>query len=246
MPISPEQAVLAATIVAVGAFVQSSIGLGSALIASPLLLLIDDRFAPGPMITANLLLTLLVARREWQDVDWRGLAMMLSGRLLGTVPAIALLTVASQALFDASFGLVVLIAVGLSYASGSPRITQPLLFVAGIGSGFMGTLSSIGGPAMALAYQSAPPARFRATLAMQLLFGGLVSVAALALFGHYGGVELELAGLLLPGIAIGFGLSRFSVGWLTARTLRPAVLVLASAAGVLVLWRAGRALLGPD
>ncbi len=244
LPLPPLEAAVALLIVATGAFVQASVGFGSALIASPLLLLIDARFAPGPMITANLLLTLLVARREWGDVDWGGLGFMLTGRVTGTVPAILLLGIASAATFDAIFGVLVLTAVALSFASGSPRITRPLLLGAGVASGFMGTLSSIGGPPLALAYQSSHAPRFRATLAMQLLFGGTISIAALWLSGHFDEEKLRLSLLLMPGIAAGFGLSRFGVHWLRGRSLRPAVLGLASLAALVVLGRAIRPALG--
>ena len=54
--------------VAFAAAVQGSLGLGMALIAAPILLLIDPRLVPGPFLVAVLVVTVLMTRREWSDV----------------------------------------------------------------------------------------------------------------------------------------------------------------------------------
>ena len=65
--------------------VQGSIGFGLGVLSVPLLVLIDARFVPGPLLLAALLLTLLIYRRERQSVQSGELGWAYAGRVAGTV-----------------------------------------------------------------------------------------------------------------------------------------------------------------
>lgn len=218
--------------------VQGSVGFGAALLAAPVLLLIHPGFVPGPILVSNLALTLLVTRREWSAVDFAGLRFVVGGRLAGTLLAAALLVGLSQALFDLVFGVLVLVAVGTSLLRGGFRRSRRNLAAAGVASGVMGTLSSIGGPPVALIYQGAAPSVFRATLGANLVVGATLSLAAVWAVGRFGATEAALAAVLVPGAGVGFWLSRFAVGFTDAARIRAAALVLSSLAAVGVLLRA--------
>jgi uncharacterized membrane protein YfcA len=126
----------------------------------------------------------------------------------------------------------------LSLARGGFRHDPSNLTLAGLASGLMGTLSSIGGPPVALVYQRESPPRFRATLAVHLLVGASVSVAALWMVGRFGAVEAALTAVLIPASVAGYALSRFAIGWVATEHLRIAVLTLSAVAALGVLWRA--------
>ena len=222
----------------VASAIQGSVGFGSALLAGPLLILIHPQFVPGPVLVSSLLLTVLVANRERSAIDYAGLKYIVSGRFLGTIPAVFLLALAPRSVFDLIFGVMVLLAVCLSLFRGSPQITSRALFIAGAASGLMGTISAIGGPPVALIYQHSKGPRFRATLAMQLLIGGVLSLVAIAAVGYFGRTELWLSLVLVPGIICGFSISRFAMRSVDARGVRPLVLMLSCIAGLYVLWRA--------
>ncbi|MBW2268344.1 MAG: sulfite exporter TauE/SafE family protein [Deltaproteobacteria bacterium] len=223
---------------AVACTVQGSLGFGSALLAAPLLALIHPAFVPGPILAANVLLTLLVARREWSAIDFAGLKFIIVGRVVGNAVAAAMLIQLSQVFFDGLFGALVLAAVGLSFARPSAGRSPRVLAAAGFASGIMGTLSSIGGPPVALVYPHDDPARFRATLSAHFIFGGSLSLFAVWIVGRYGATELALTGLLLPAALAGFWLSRFGIQRIGTARLRSAVLALSTMAGVGVLLRA--------
>jgi hypothetical protein len=70
------------------------------------------------------------------------------------------------------------------------------------------------------------------------VFGGILSLTALSLAGHFGKHELLLAAILLPGVLVGFLLSHFTAPLLDAKTTRPAVLAVSCLAGLVVLGRA--------
>jgi uncharacterized membrane protein YfcA len=193
--------VLAAAVLMIASAVQGSVGFGAALLAAPVLLLIHPAFAPGPILVSNLVLTLLVVRREWSFVDFGSLRFLASGRLIGTILAGAVLANVSQVIFDLLFAALVLIAVALSLPRGGFERSARNLTVAGVASGLMGTLSSIGGPPVALVYQGVDPPRFRATLGVLLILGASMSIAATWVVGRFGDTEAALSGVPLgrPG-----------------------------------------------
>jgi uncharacterized membrane protein YfcA len=236
--LSASAALTAVAVVSLASAVQGSLGFGAALLAAPVLLLIHPAFVPGPVIASNLVLTLLVARREWPSVDFAGLEFVVGGRLVGTLVAAGFLATASQSLFDALFGVLVLLAIALSVLRGGFRQSPRNLTVAGLASGLMGTLSSIGGPPVALIYQRASPSRFRATLAVHLIVGAAISLCALWAVGRFGSTELVLTAILLPASIVGYQLSHFGMRHVDVGHVRAAVLVLSSLAALSVLWRA--------
>lgn len=238
LPIAGPDLLVALAVVTMGAAIQSVAGFGLAMLAAPLLLLVHPPLVPGPLMASSLVLTALVARRDRAHIDFRGLRFALLGRLIGTVLAAAFLVLATPFLFDVVFAVLVFVAVLLSAAG--LRISPghgPATLAGGL-SGLMGTISSIGGPPMALLYQSAGAARLRGTLGSYFLVGTSLSVVALAIVGRYGRDEMLLSVVLVPGMIIGFlagsPLSRF----LPDEGVRPVVLVLSTISAVAVLWRA--------
>ncbi len=203
-----------------------------------MLVLIHPGFVPAPIIASNLLLTLLVTHRERGAVDLPGLRWLVAGRLVGTLPAAALLAVLAGAVFDLVIAVLVLAAVAASLARGVFTPSPWKLGLAGVASGLMGTLSSIGGPPVALVYQRARPDVFRATLGANLVVGAVLSLMAAWNAGRLGWLEVQLGALLLPAALLGFWLSRFALGRIDPRRLRLAVLLLSSAAALGLLVRA--------
>ncbi len=195
-------------------------------------------FAPGPILASNLVLTLLVVKRDWSSASFHDLKFIVSGRIAGTIVAALLLVNLPRALFDALFGSLVLAAVGLCLLRGGFDRSGRNLTIAGVASGLMGTLSSIGGPPVAIIYQGVNPAGFRATLGLNLVLGATVSILALWLVGRYGAVEARLSAILVPAAIAGFWLSRFGLEWVDVDRVRTSVLVLSTLAAVGVLWRA--------
>lgn len=229
--------VAAAAIVMAGSVVQGTIGFGLGLLAAPLLLLIEPRLVPGPLLVTSLVLTGLLARREMHHIRWRDLGFSLPGRVLGTVAAALLLHAVPRAHVELALGLLIVVSVLLS-ASGLHLAPSPrALFGAGTLAGFMGTTTSVGGPPMALVYQHHEGPAIRGTLSAFFVVGVLLSLAGLTIVGRFGVVELKLALALLPGVPLGFLISRHTARWLDRGWTRPAVLAASFVAGTLVVLR---------
>src|SRR5688572_27366086 len=146
---------------ALSALLQGAVGFGLGMLAIPVLIYLDIRFVPGPLLVAALTLHMLVLRRDRSGVDSSGLTMLLSGRLLGTIPAAVLLAslpIESMKLLLAGIVLAGAL-MGLLHSGGHP--TRPILFAAGTASGFMATAAALGGPPVALVYQRETGVRLR-------------------------------------------------------------------------------------
>ncbi|MCS5636397.1 MAG: sulfite exporter TauE/SafE family protein [Myxococcota bacterium] len=226
-------------LVTLGAALQGVAGFGMGLIAAPPLMLIAPEFVPGPLMASGTLLTGLVAYQGRASIDFRGVGHALLGRIVGTALAATFLAFASPRFFSLAFGSLVLLSVALSVSGLRLRLTPVSAGSAGLLSGLMGTISSIGGPPMALLYQHASAARLRSTLAIYFVLGVGFSLAALHLVGRFGWEQFEMALFLCPAMLAGFVLARPLQSRLPEAMVRPLVL---GASLMLALGVIGRAL----
>jgi uncharacterized membrane protein YfcA len=224
-------------VVTAAACLQGSIGFGFALVAAPILVLIDPSFVPGPVMVNAAVLTTFIFLRERQSVDLTPVRWAVLGNLLGTTVAGTALSFVSAYGFSLLFSIVVLAAVVLSVMGFHPRVTQRNATVAGVASGFMGTTSSIGGPPMAILFQAERGAVLRGNLSAYFLCSTLIGLSMLAFIGRFGKIEIELAQRLLPGLLFGFVLSLRTSRLLDGGAVRPLVLALSSAAAIVILIR---------
>jgi uncharacterized membrane protein YfcA len=222
-------------VMTISALLQGAVGFGLGLIAIPFLLYLDLRYVPGPLLVAALTLHVLVLQRDRSGVDKSGLTMLLSGRVLGTIPAallLASLPLDSMKILIA--GVVLAGAVmGVLHSGGHP--TPAALFTAGTASGFMATAAGLGGPPVALVYQRETGVRLRGTLAAYFIVGTVLSLAALAWAGRFGAEEMRLSAALIPGTVLGYFLSRPAAAYLDSGRTRIAVLVVSALAAVSVI-----------
>lgn len=234
---TPGGLAVAAIAVGIGALLQGSVGFGFGTFAAPLLAIVDRDLVPGPLLVLALVLTVLVAVRDRQSLDLHGVRWAVAGRLPGT--ALGVIAVASlpESGLTIMFGVLVILACALSLSGWHVRPTVPNLVVAGVASGIMGTATSIGGPPVAIVYQSSPGAQLRGTLAGFFVVGAAVSVAGLALAGELGGGELAGAAILLVPMLAGFAVSTDAARYIDAGRTRRAVLTLSVLSSLFLLAR---------
>ena len=207
------------------------------LLASPILILIDPRFVPGPILLSTTVLTVLLVYRERTAIDFHGIQWAMVGRLVGTVLASAILLVVSADQLVLLIGVFILSAVGMSLSGFRFDPIRPVLVMAGMLSGLLGTIASVGGPPMALVYQHAAGARIRSTMSGFFLLGTILSLGALWYVGRFGAYEIQLTLVMLPSVLTGFVLSKWTAVYVDRGYVRPAVLSVAAGAGLLVIIR---------
>jgi uncharacterized membrane protein YfcA len=213
---------------------QASIGFGMGMLAAPIVAIVDPGLIPGTLIMLATLLTIFVVVREHQDIDLSGTGWALVGRVPGTIAGALLLAALPERALAMVLAGVVLVGVALTSFGWIPVPHRRNLVLAGATSGVLGTATSIGGPPMALVWQNTTGARLRGTMSGFFLVGSLMSIGALTLTGAVDGHTVSSFAVLMPAVAVGFGLSRLVNHLLDSQRQRWVAIVI-SAVGAIVL-----------
>jgi len=223
---------LACFTVMVGAFVQTALGFGLAIVAAPILYFIDPLYVPAPITVCALALSVLNTYKHRQQVSFRGLKNAIIGRVPGSVLGAMLLLWIDKDLLALWIGISVLMAVAVSMTKLRWEPTPGRMMLAGFVSGFMGTSSSIGGPPMALLWQHQEVNLIRANLSAFFVVSCALSLVILAPLGQFGPRQIMLSLPLLPATYIGFELAKLGIGRFAHAQLRIGSLALCSICGV--------------
>lgn len=232
MPIAFEFSVFLITFCAV--LVQSSIGIGLALVAAPLLFLLDPRFVPGPILLTGFFLSCMMVIRDRQSLQYKRVLPAVLGRIPGSFIAAGILLLLPLAWLQVIFGATLLVAVALCIRTIKIRLTKVTLAIAGFVSGVLGTATSIGGPPIAIVYAAEPPASARSEIAFYFLFSTPISIAVLVVTGYMTSADCMLALHMLPGALIGFLASRYVEPYLEGSRFRNIILSISAASALLL------------
>jgi uncharacterized protein len=222
---------------AIGGIIQGAIGFGFALIAVPVLTFVEPAAIPVVVMVMAFPMTIVMALRERSHIDVPGFATIMVGRVLGIAAGVVLLEIVAGGSLTVLVGVMILLGTALSVGGLDIEPTPWVNVGAGVLSGVMGTTSAIGGPALAVVYQSRPGPELRSTLALSYLAGLVLAVGALAAVGRVHGWQFVLALELVPGLLLGLWLSFRLAPVLDRGWLRPAVLTFAAIAGVTIVLR---------
>jgi uncharacterized protein len=233
-------AILTLVAVAVGAVIQGSIGFGYAFVAVPTMALLYPEALPATPLLLALPLTALMSAREWRSIDVTGFFLITVARAVGTAAGVALVVLIPTSLLSVLVGLLITAVALLSFFNPNFEVSNKTRLAGGIASGITSTTAAIGGPPLALIYQDRSGAELRSTLSISFVVGIVMSLVGLAFAGRVQGWHLLLALQLLPGLLVGLWASRWVIKYLDERWLRPAVLIFAALAGLVV------AFLGPQ
>jgi uncharacterized membrane protein YfcA len=227
----------AGLIVAFGALVQGTVGFGMALVAAPLLALIDPDYVPVPLLVLALAHALLTLAREPHATDWHGVRWALLGRLPGTVVGAVAVAALPYRGFATLIAVAVLVCSALSLARLPFGPTPRALVTAGLFSGVSGTAAAIGGPPVALLYQRLPGPAVRSTLGAYFGLGTVLSLTVLGIGGQLDGALLTGVALI-PCMVAGFLLSGPARKHLDRGWTRPAVVGVSAASALVLLVQA--------
>ncbi|MFC4259775.1 sulfite exporter TauE/SafE family protein [Marinobacter lacisalsi] len=228
---------LANLVVLAGSCLQGVAGYGIGTLAAPLLFLISPMFIPAPLTLNAGVLTVLMLVRNRTSLQIREVRYAIGGGLIGAALAGFTLTVITAKGFELIFGTLILLAVALSVAGLKPRLNPRNSVIAGTASAYMGTITAVGGPPIAMIYQNEKGPLVRANMSAFFLFANVFVLATLVLSGYLGVTELWLFVATMPGVFIGFWLSAGLVNRLPFEALRPIILGIAAVAGLAALIR---------
>ena len=224
-------------IVAAASALQAATGMGMALVAAPLLTLVDPTLAPGPALCAVIALSAAVAWRDRVAIDRGTLGMALAGLVAGSLIGAAILVWSHGVSLARRLRGRILVAVLLSISGIHVRAGRLTLLLGGAAAGVLGTMAGVHGPPIALlALQHEPLDRLRATLKCAFFtVGGVVSLMALAGIGNFGTAQIAAGAALLPGVAIGFAVAPILGRRIDRRRDRIAVLAVSTLSALALL-----------
>jgi len=221
--------------IALAGIVQASAGLGFAMVANPLLALINIAYLPGPMLFANLFLSSGILWREGPSLDRREMPPLLLGLLIGTgIGALILTQIAAERL-GLAFGVIIVAAVVLSLVSPVFPLTRRNLLFGATAGGVTGIIAAMHGPPLVMLYQREKAAKIRATFATVFVVGCTMALIGLWLAGRFGMTEVWMGLSLFPGIIVGFLIGRVIAHRVSQEAARAAMLIISGLGGVALL-----------
>lgn len=228
--------IIANCAIALASLVQTSTGMGFAMIAVPLLALVSIEFVPGPMLFVNLFLSVFMLGDGRSHVVKREIVALFPTILIGTLIGAAILTRVPGDSLAILFASLILIAVAISLFARAQPLTTRNLSICGLAVGMMGSTSGIPGAPLVILYQNEPLEKTRPTMALIFTFSYITSLIALSYAGAFN-VRLAMDGLmLLPGLLVGYVAGRWGRQFLTQAVGRILMLSIASfGAGMLLI-----------
>jgi len=236
--LSPLMVLVCFVLALVGSSVQGTMGFGLGMLTAPLFAMIDHSFVPVAMMLAVVPLTFGVAIRDRRHIDTKGFGWAIMGRFPGVfLGIVALRAVSDDGLAYAVAGTVavaVVVSVITSRRGQVVPTNAATMSAAGFTSGFMGTVTSIGGPPMALVYKDGEPRTVRATVAAFFSVGVVITVAGFVLSGEIGRHELALTAVILPGVLAGLPVSARIGDKMSPDVMRPLILAMCAFSALLL------------
>lgn len=214
-----------------GAFIQSSIGFGLAIIAAPILFVLNPLYVPAPITLVTLVISCLNTWRYRKSVSLDGLWAAVLARIPGAALGAYLLLWIDPKSLSLWLGISVLLAVAVSLSPITLKPTTTRMSIAGFLSGFMGTSSSIGGPPLALLLQHEEANLIRANLSAFFIASSTMSLAMMVPVGYLNASHLELALPLIPAGVAGYFLATLLANRINKRRMRQISLMICLAAG---------------
>lgn len=222
---------------AVGSAVQGSVGIGLSLVAAPGLIAIDADFAPGPLMAGGVAVSFrhfITERRHALASDLRAL---ITGLPFGLAAGIAFIIVADARLLSIVIGVTIVVFAVVLLGGAHIKRTQWSLRIVGAATAFTSSTAALPGPPLALTFSDVEGPRLRGTLGTCVCALGTLLFIALTLAGKYGVDELKLTAIMIPGVSLGLGLSKWARPYLDRSWLRPAILLLSAAGGLTLILR---------
>lgn len=138
--------------VVIGAMSQRVTGMGLAMVAAPVLILLMDPLAAVIVVNAcGALLAVVIGLRRRTEIDWRRYRRLTLPALVGVVPGTWLLVTLDRSVLETTLGLLLIIALTLSLVvrrTKAPVDGAGVRTAAGFGSGLMNSAAGVGGPAV--------------------------------------------------------------------------------------------------
>ncbi|WP_020409404.1 sulfite exporter TauE/SafE family protein [Hahella ganghwensis] len=227
--------IISAVSLFLGCWIQTAAGFGMAVIAAPIMVLINPDWVPVTITVTALFLSIINTWNQRQHLEASRMLSPFIARLPGTAIGAWLLIQLNVAWLQVFVSACVISAVIISIKGTRFEATPTRLGIAGFVSGITGTTTSIGGPPMALIMQHDAPKTVRANLSLYFTYSCVVSLISYALTGLLTNELLWESLSFLPCALLGFYFGQHSRGFVDAGRFRPIMLWLCCISGIAAL-----------
>jgi len=247
----PDPAILAVLMGAAfaGAFVQSAVGFGFALIAAPIFLTaMQSGAAMQVLVAIHVVQSAMLVPGLWREAPKELLSPMLAGSVLGFPLGLAVFLALDLNMLKLAVGVVLLVSTALLVARDRSWLSrwlsstgQPHPAAAASVGASAGALTSVlvmPGPPLIL-YVAARKLGKIESRALSLTFFAFCYVAVTLLHAAWTGMSAEtwvIAGVLSPAVAAATVLGNILARWLSEAWFQAAVLVVSFLSGAWAVW----------
>lgn len=228
---------IALAFLAVGCGVQSTLGIGAALVAGPALTVIDPDLIPGPMLAMVMVVNIRNAVADRQSTDVVAWRRALVGAPVGLGMGVFILAYSDAEALTLLVSSFVLAAVALQLSGLKPPTGITSDYVAGAATAFSSTVAALPGPMFVIFHGHRTPGTVRGTMASFMLFVTPAILVFLAFDGRFGIRHLFLAAILTPGMFLGLLLGKTLRSKISLDRFRGLILSVASLSAAVVIVR---------
>ena len=242
---------LVALSVLVGALSQRITGMGFALVASPLVVILLGPF-DGVLVVnlCGVVSAALIVPRVWRNIEWRTFAWLVIPAVIAIVPGSLLVTRLPGPITQLSIGVLVIVALTTLMIRRTTFVAaaRPAAIVAGAASGFMNTAAGVGGPAISIyaVMMRWPQVKFAATLQPYFVVVGTASLVTKSLFSDGALPQLDALSwlVIVAALIVGLVLGEVLNSHVSHRAARIAVVIIAYVGGAVAIIDGALALAG--
>lgn len=210
-------------------------GVSVGMIIVPILAFISYSLVPTPIIFASLALTMFMAYKYKEHIDYETTKSISIGMLFGIIIALIFFTSITTNFIGIVFGLMILLSVLLSLKFPQFKLNTTNGFIGGLIAGTMGAISAVGGQVLAMLMQNKPVENIKATLSFLYTLFSMVMLIIFAYFDKFS-IEQALVGLyMMPGFLIGFLIGPYFIKYLNPKIIKPLILLLATLGAILLI-----------
>jgi hypothetical protein len=224
-------------IMTLATLVQMGLGLGLSLVMIPLLALVSPTLVPGPAVCCAFVLMPLMIHGNAHLIDRVEIGWGAFGLVVGTAVGVVALVWIDPVHLPRVFGAMILIAVALALSGLRLKVQPRDIAGASIVSGVMGGMSGIHGPLIGIVYAGEEPAKIRATLALYWIIAYAIMIAMHVIAGRFGWIDVARAGVLMPGLLLGYKLAPLIVRHIDRQRMRWGMLTIATLGALMLLIR---------
>lgn len=232
--------VVIALAILVGAMAQRVSGLGFALTAAPVLVLLIGPFDGVLMVNlAGAVSAAIVISRVWRNIDWRQFVQLTVPALLAVIPGAYISVLLGGPELQITVGLILVLALTISLLVRRAQTTVsrfPAAVISGTASGLMSATAGIGGPGVAVysVLTRWEQRSFAATIQPFFVCLGVTAFLTKVLLSEQGLPDYDwwVWPLVISCTLVGLALGEWVSGFVSVKIARVSVIVISYCGGV--------------